>query len=170
MLLGCCCCCCFLVLWCLGHDPNDYEIGKRVGLETINIMNKDGSLNANAGRGLDKVSPMADFTSLAICTAHVVDQIIQHCSGWQEECFMSTCHHMSAAVFTLLRVAPGGFPAGACFCDALACRCNANTHQLPPALSQYCWWCCCRHTPAGESGMTDTGSPIAPVPIRSYVM
>lgn len=23
-----------------GHDPNDYEIGKRVGLPTINIMNK----------------------------------------------------------------------------------------------------------------------------------
>jgi hypothetical protein len=21
-----------------GHDPNDYEIGKRVGLDTINIM------------------------------------------------------------------------------------------------------------------------------------
>eukprot|EP00775_Hariotina_reticulata_P011961 gene11961-12104_t len=39
-----------------GHDPNDYEIGKRVGLETINIMNKDGSLNANAGAygGLDR--------------------------------------------------------------------------------------------------------------------
>lgn len=32
-----------------GHDPNDYEIGKRVGLPTINIMNKDGSLNAAAG-------------------------------------------------------------------------------------------------------------------------
>jgi hypothetical protein len=25
---------------CAGHDPNDYEIGKRVGLEIINIMNK----------------------------------------------------------------------------------------------------------------------------------
>jgi valyl-tRNA synthetase len=39
-----------------GHDPNDYEIGKRVGLETINIMNKDGSMNANAGayEGLDR--------------------------------------------------------------------------------------------------------------------
>jgi hypothetical protein len=67
----------FWFLWCLGHDPNDYEIGKRVGLDTINIMNKDGSLNANAGKGLDKVSPMADFTSLAICTAHLVDQVMQ---------------------------------------------------------------------------------------------
>ncbi len=38
-------CCCAPA----GHDPNDYEIGKRVGLPTINIMNKDGSLNAAAG-------------------------------------------------------------------------------------------------------------------------
>jgi valyl-tRNA synthetase len=39
-----------------GHDPNDYEIGKRCGLETINIMNKDGSMNGNAGKyeGLDR--------------------------------------------------------------------------------------------------------------------
>lgn len=39
-----------------GHDPNDYEIGRRVGLPTINIMNKDGSLNAAAGAyaGLDR--------------------------------------------------------------------------------------------------------------------
>eukprot|EP00955_Chlamydomonas_euryale_P095873 364965-Chlamydomonas_euryale.AAC.25 len=34
-----------------GHDPNDYEIGKRHDLETINIMNKDATLNANAGVG-----------------------------------------------------------------------------------------------------------------------
>lgn len=32
-----------------GHDVNDYEIGKRHGLEMINIMNNDGTLNANAG-------------------------------------------------------------------------------------------------------------------------
>lgn len=32
------------------HDPNDYEIGKRHDLEMINIMNNDGSLNANAGK------------------------------------------------------------------------------------------------------------------------
>lgn len=41
--------CCMLWRLCAGHDPNDYEIGKRVGLPTINIMNKDGSLNAAAG-------------------------------------------------------------------------------------------------------------------------
>ncbi|KAK9846098.1 hypothetical protein WJX84_007187, partial [Apatococcus fuscideae] len=39
-----------------GHDPNDYEIGKRCDLELINIMGDDGSMNANAGpyEGLDR--------------------------------------------------------------------------------------------------------------------
>jgi valyl-tRNA synthetase len=32
-----------------GHDPNDYAIGKKFDLPIINIMNKDGSLNGNAG-------------------------------------------------------------------------------------------------------------------------
>jgi valyl-tRNA synthetase len=31
------------------HDPNDFEMGKRHSLPFINIMNKDGSLNENAG-------------------------------------------------------------------------------------------------------------------------
>lgn len=39
-----------------GHDPNDYAIGKKFKLPIINIMNKDGSLNENAGayNGLDR--------------------------------------------------------------------------------------------------------------------
>ncbi len=32
-----------------GHDPHDYEIGKRHGLEEVNILNPDGTLNENAG-------------------------------------------------------------------------------------------------------------------------
>ncbi len=32
------------------HDPNDFEIGKRHNLDQINIMNKDGTLNENAGK------------------------------------------------------------------------------------------------------------------------
>ncbi len=32
------------------HDPNDYEVGKRVGLPMINILNPDGTLNAEAGK------------------------------------------------------------------------------------------------------------------------
>ncbi len=39
-----------------GHDPNDYEIGERHNLAIINIMNKDATLNENAGpyAGLDR--------------------------------------------------------------------------------------------------------------------
>ena len=39
-----------------GHDPNDFEIGRRHGLQVINIMNKDATLNDNAGpyAGLDR--------------------------------------------------------------------------------------------------------------------
>jgi len=38
------------------HDPNDFEMGKRHNLPFINIMNKDGSLNENAGefQGCDR--------------------------------------------------------------------------------------------------------------------
>ena len=32
-----------------GHDPNDFEIGQRHGLPPINILNADGTLNAEAG-------------------------------------------------------------------------------------------------------------------------
>ncbi|KAL7575885.1 hypothetical protein ACA910_003197 [Epithemia clementina (nom. ined.)] len=39
-----------------GHDPNDYALGSKHDLPIINIMNKDGSMNANAGvyNGLDR--------------------------------------------------------------------------------------------------------------------
>ncbi len=39
------------------HDPNDFEVGTRVKLEFINIMNKDATMNERAGRdyaGLDR--------------------------------------------------------------------------------------------------------------------
>ena len=32
------------------HDPNDYEVGKRHDLPMVNILNKDGTLNENAGQ------------------------------------------------------------------------------------------------------------------------
>jgi valyl-tRNA synthetase len=37
------------------HDPNDFECGRRLGLPSINVMNPDATLNANAGpyEGLD---------------------------------------------------------------------------------------------------------------------
>ncbi len=38
------------------HDPNDFEMGQRHGLETIVIMNKDGTMNEKAGKyeGMDR--------------------------------------------------------------------------------------------------------------------
>ena len=33
-----------------GHDPVDFDIGQRHALDTLNILNLDGSLNENAGR------------------------------------------------------------------------------------------------------------------------
>lgn len=39
-----------------GHDANDYELGKKHSLQIINIMNRDATLNENAGAfsGLDR--------------------------------------------------------------------------------------------------------------------
>ncbi|MBV7667879.1 class I tRNA ligase family protein, partial [Escherichia coli] len=31
------------------HDPNDFEIGQRLGLEPINVMDPDGTINENGG-------------------------------------------------------------------------------------------------------------------------
>jgi valyl-tRNA synthetase len=39
-----------------GHDPHDFEIGQRHGLQIINVLNADASMNENAGpyAGLDR--------------------------------------------------------------------------------------------------------------------
>ena len=39
-----------------GHDPNDFEVGKRHGLEEINILNDDATINVNGGKfeGMDR--------------------------------------------------------------------------------------------------------------------
>lgn len=39
------------------HDPNDYEVGVRHNLEFINILNDDGTLNANAGERFKVSAP-----------------------------------------------------------------------------------------------------------------
>lgn len=38
------------------HDPNDFEVGNRHNLPRINVMNKDGRINANGGKykGMDR--------------------------------------------------------------------------------------------------------------------
>lgn len=39
-----------------GHDPNDFEVGKRHGLEIVNILNDDATVNKNGGvyEGMDR--------------------------------------------------------------------------------------------------------------------
>ncbi len=39
-----------------GHDPNDFEVGKRHNLEIVNILNDDATINQNGGKyeGLDR--------------------------------------------------------------------------------------------------------------------
>jgi len=56
-----------------GHDFNDFEVGKRHGLELINILNKDGTLNdfvPEKYRGLDRFVArkqiVADFEELGL--------------------------------------------------------------------------------------------------------
>ena len=38
------------------HDPNDFEVGRRHGLDVINVMNDDATINENGGRfqGMDR--------------------------------------------------------------------------------------------------------------------
>jgi valyl-tRNA synthetase len=38
------------------HDPNDFEIGKRLGLRSVNVMNPDGTISENGGpfAGMDR--------------------------------------------------------------------------------------------------------------------
>jgi len=39
-----------------GHDPNDFEVGKRHNLEVINVLNDDATINENGGefQGMDR--------------------------------------------------------------------------------------------------------------------
>jgi valyl-tRNA synthetase len=49
------------------HDPNDFEIARRQGLPAINVMNTDGTMNANAG-------PFAEM-SIAAARSAVVERL-----------------------------------------------------------------------------------------------
>lgn len=71
------------------HDPNDYEVGLRNNLETINIMNDDGTLNKNAGsyEGLDRYDArkkiIEEFKDMGL---FVKVEEIKHSVGVHERC------------------------------------------------------------------------------------
>ena len=63
------------------HDPNDYEVGKRQDLPMVNILNPNGTLNANAGKyqGMTVLAArkqvVADLEALGLVVA-VEDRLI----------------------------------------------------------------------------------------------
>ena len=63
-----------------GHDPNDYEIGKRHDLEMLNILNLDGTLNENAGpyQGQDR-----EDARLAIANQLAADGLIEKVEDYE---------------------------------------------------------------------------------------
>jgi valyl-tRNA synthetase len=58
------------------HDPNDYEVGKRQQLPMINILNPDGTLNANAGpyQGL-KIAVARERVVIDLDAAGLLDKV-----------------------------------------------------------------------------------------------
>ncbi|MDR2898764.1 MAG: valine--tRNA ligase, partial [Clostridiales bacterium] len=73
-----------------GHDPNDYEVGRRHNLPIISILNDDGTLNENAGgkyEGLDRYDArmkiIEEFKSLGL---FVKEETITHAVGTHERC------------------------------------------------------------------------------------
>ncbi len=71
------------------HDPTDYEIGKRHNLPSINVMDENGRMNANAGRyaGMDRFecrkALMADMTAQGLV---VKIEDYQHAVGRCQRC------------------------------------------------------------------------------------
>jgi len=71
------------------HDPNDYEVGLRHNLPVINVLNDDGSMNANAGpyagqpREVCRGNITADFTSKGL---FIKTERIKHAVGTHDRC------------------------------------------------------------------------------------
>ena len=53
-----------------GHDPNDFEVGKRHDLPIVNVMNDDGTINENGG----KYEGMTDLDARAAIVEELKEQ------------------------------------------------------------------------------------------------
>ena len=71
------------------HDPNDFEVGKRHNLPEINVMNDDGTINANGGKyeGMDhyeaRKAIVAELESMGLLVK-VVPHV--HAVGTHDRC------------------------------------------------------------------------------------
>ncbi|MBR1738362.1 MAG: valine--tRNA ligase, partial [Firmicutes bacterium] len=71
------------------HDPNDFEVGERHGLEKINIMNDDGTINENGGKfcGLDRYEARKQIVKeLEEMGLFIKVEDIKHAVGVHERC------------------------------------------------------------------------------------
>ncbi|MBR1442264.1 MAG: valine--tRNA ligase, partial [Firmicutes bacterium] len=71
------------------HDPNDFEVGERHGLEKINIMNDDGTINENGGKfcGLDRYEARRQIVKeLEEMGLFIKVEDIKHAVGVHERC------------------------------------------------------------------------------------
>ena len=61
------------------HDPNDFEIGRRHGLDAINVLNRDGTLNEVAGAfaGMDRLAARPRVVA-ALKALGLIDRILPH--------------------------------------------------------------------------------------------
>ena len=81
------------------HDPNDYEIGKRHDLEMINIMNNDGSLNANAGKytNMDRADARSQLwrdMEVGLSPSCIMHDVQHHKAELSAVGFRHHAHHM----------------------------------------------------------------------------
>ena len=71
------------------HDPNDFEVGKRHNLPEINVMNDDGTINANGGEyeGMDRCEArkaiVAELESMGLLVKVVP---LVHAVGTHDRC------------------------------------------------------------------------------------
>ena len=80
-----------------GHDPTDYAIGQRHGLPIVNIMNKDASLNAEAGpyAGLDRYAAR-DALVADLAKAGLLVRVADHTLN------LGTCQRCHAVIEPLI--------------------------------------------------------------------
>ena len=89
-----------------GHDPSDYEVGKRHDLPMINIMNRDATLNEEAGpyAGMDRYEARkALLRDLEACGQLLKRQPHDHALGHCQRCHTVVEPMLSAQWFVRIR-------------------------------------------------------------------
>ena len=95
------------------HDPNDFEIAQRTGLDPVNVLNPDGTINANGGRfeGMDRFAArravLEELRSLGVVKKEVRPYL--HAVGHCQRCHTEVEPWLSEQWF--VRIEPLATPA-----------------------------------------------------------